>query len=352
MDFSDLKKDIPLSQLTTIKLGGPARYFYEFVSEEELINALLFAANNKLKIFILGGGSNVIFPDEGFNGLVLKNCIRFIESESNNNELIITAGSGVNWDELVKLNVDKGYSGIECLSGIPGSTGATPVQNVGAYGQEIKDTLVSVNTIERSNGEKKTFTNADCNFGYRSSRFKFQDKDKYVITSVTFNLKITEPEIKYMQLSDNLPEEFFNVNTGIEKKLSIIRKSVIQLRKSKSMVIDENDSDSVSCGSFFMNPVLNESEFNLFSLKAKDKHLIPPAFITGREYKIPAAWLIENSGFSKGYNYNGAAISSKHTLALVNKGCKTIDIIDLSRKIQESVLLKFGLNLLPEPVIL
>lgn len=349
MKFSNLKKNISLSELTTIKLGGPAEYFFEFTSEEELIEALTFSKENDLDIFILGGGSNVIFPDEGFKGLVLKNNIRLIDSNRNNDELLIKAGAGNNWDELVRLCVEKGFTGIECLSGIPGSVGAVPVQNVGAYGQEISDTLVSVEAIEISTGFKKTFSNEECNFSYRQSRFKSTDKNKYVITSVSFLLFRKEPEIKYKQLSEELPESYFAENTSFEKRLHIIREAVIRIRKSKSMVIVKNDPDSVSCGSFFMNPVLNEIEFNLFSESMKSFGYEAPFYKTGSEYKIPAAWLIENAGFKKGFSENGAGISSNHTLAIVNKSGKTADIINFAKNIQSAVIKKFNIQLLPEP---
>ncbi len=353
MEFSDLKKNVLLSDHTTIKLGGPAEYFYEFRSEEELTKAISFSKKNNLEIFILGGGSNVIFPDEGFKGIVLKNNIKLLDSNRNNNDLIIKAGAGNSWDELVKLCVEKGFTGIECLSGIPGFVGAVPVQNVGAYGQEIKDTLVSADAIEIQTGEKKTFTNEDCRFGYRDSRFKKEDKGKYVITSVTFRLKKDQPEIKYDQLSEKLPPEYFTENNSIENKLRVIRETVIRIRKSKSMVIDKNDPESVSCGSFFMNPVLNEKEFKMFSDKhGKDVPYFKNERNSGTQFKIPAAWLIENTGFTKGFTENGAGISSKHTLSIVNKGGKTGDIVALSVKIQQKVKEKFNISLLPEPEIL
>jgi UDP-N-acetylmuramate dehydrogenase len=354
--ISILKSDIQLSDLTTIKLGGTAKYFAQFNNIYELRELLQFAKRENLKIQIIGGGSNVIFPDDGFKGLVLKNHIKELNYAVNEHDVFLKAGAGNNWNELVSYCVNEGFQGIECLSGIPGSVGATPIQNVGAYGQEVSDTIVHVQAVRVEDLAIVNFNRDECRFGYRTSIFKQEQKDKYVITEVTFMLKLNkEPELKYKELSDevekNSANNFDYKNLSNSEKLKIIRDKVIEIRKRKSMVIDANDANSVSCGSFFMNPVLNEEEYkkleeNLFHFPIK-----PRVFQTEEGYKIPAAWLIENAGYHKGMNRNGAAISENHSLALVNRGCTTKQLLELAEEIQSKVKQFFGINLTMEPVV-
>ena len=248
-----IKENLPLSTLTTIKLGGNARYFISCESEEEIISALKYAKDNKLEVFVMSGGSNVIFPDEGFKGLVLQVNNKGIEFDDE----LVTSKAGENWDEFVAQCVDKGLGYIECLSGIPGSVGATPIQNVGAYGQEVKDSIVLVKAIDRDTLEEIEFLNADCNFSYRNSRFKSEDKDKYIITEVTFRLKKNcIPHLRYAELNRYL-NQFIDMETLLpgREKLTIVRNAVLEIRKKKGMVIDPKDPYSVSCGSFFTNPI-------------------------------------------------------------------------------------------------
>lgn len=351
-----LKSEIKLSTLTSIKFGGTAKYFASFNNIYELRELLNFAKNENQKIVILGGGSNVIFPDEGFDGLVLKNNIKELNYEinSNSNEVIFKAGAGENWDSYVKFCCEEGFQGIECLSGIPGSTGATPIQNVGAYGQEVADTIVNVQALRIEDNSIVNFNKHECGFAYRSSIFKKEQKDRYIITEVTFRLKLNSPpELKYKELKDEVEnDEKYKKLTDNTEKLNFAREKVIQIRKRKSMVIDENDENSVSCGSFFMNPVLSESEYKIFSDKIKDFQNQPRVFSSESGIKIPAAWLIENAGFKKGFSKNGAAISTNHSLALVNKGSTTENLLDLAKDIEEKVFEVFGVQLHKEPVVI
>lgn len=347
-----LKENVNLSEYTTIKLGGTARYFIDCYSADNIKKALTFARENNLEAYIMGGGSNLVFPDEGVNGIVIRNKILgIVFEEENGGYAAAVSGGGENWDELVRLCIDNGLAGIECLSGIPGSVGATPIQNVGAYGQEVKDTIVSVNAINKETLENITFSNDECRFSYRESRFKKEDKDKYIITSVTFRLKQNgEPVIKYNELQNYITENtsFTSLPPGREK-LAAVRDAVLAIRKKKSMVIDPADPDSISCGSFFMNPIISIDEFG--ALQSKLAGVQVPNFSAEKGVKIPAAWLIENSGFAKGYTKNGAGISYSHTLALVNRGGTAKDLLHLASEITAAVKEKFGITLQKEPVV-
>lgn len=357
----NIQENIPLDKFTSIKLGGKAKYFCDCKSVEDIKECLSFAGEKKLKIHFLAGGSNSVFSDDGFDGIVIKIDIKgIIVQDANENDVMVKAGAGEDWDEFVKFCVDNNFAGVECLSGIPGSVGATPIQNVGAYGQEVKDTIISVKVIEKASGKTIMFPKEDCLFGYRTSRFKTVDKDKYIVTEVIFKLrKNGKPVIKYPELEKYLKSKYEN-----NFSLQDVRNAVLELRKRKAMVIDEGDPDSVSCGSFFVNPILTNEEYEKFRRKIIDEMengkskiengeelSIPHWFVNGK-IKLSAAWLIENAGFKKGYIKNGVGISSKHCLALVNKGGKTSDLLELAEEIQTKVFEKFGVKLIIEPVVI
>jgi len=350
----EIKENIELKNFTTVKLGGTAKYFCECKTEDQLIECLKYSDEKNLKVHILGGGSNTVFSDSGFDGLVIKTGMKGTELHNDfKDNVIIKAAAGEEWDDFVKYCVENKYSGVECLSGIPGSVGASPIQNIGAYGQEVKDTIIFVKAIDRKTCKPVMFASEDCLFGYRTSRFKTIDKDKYVVTEVLFKLKKDgKPEIKYPELEKKLKEKYQDAVS-----LSVVRNVVIELRKKKSMVTDENDPDSVSCGSFFVNPVLSDSDFQKFFEKIEngnfknDKGSIP-FYKADNGIKLSAAWLIENAGFKKGYTKNGAGISAKHSLALVNRGGTTADLLFLAEEIQAKVLDVFGVVLVKEPVII
>lgn len=366
--MSEFKENIRLSDFTTIKLGGRARYFCECIDEEQIIECLGFAEKENLRLQVLGGGSNTIFADEGFDGIILKTAMKNITlfGKGGNDEVTVTAEAGVSWDDFVIFCTGQGFAGVECLSGIPGTVGATPIQNVGAYGQEVSEIITEVTAIEISTHNKIVFSNSDCRFDYRQSRFKSDDAGKYIITEVKFLLKRNgEPMIRYPELKKYLEEEHesgenekvnYNSLTKPIEKLKFVRNAVIEIRKKKSMVLDPDDPDSVSCGSFFTNPVLTNTEFQNFELRIKNSKLINPVieiphFVTDKGIKIPAAWLIENAGFKKGYKKNDAGISTKHTLAIINSGGKTNDVLNLAKDIEESVQTLFGISLAREPVV-
>ena len=353
----NIKENVKLSNHTTISLGGEAKYFAVCKSIDEILEALEFAQNNKLRIQLMSGGSNIIFTDNGFDGMIIKNDIKGISEKVNEDHVLISVGAGEELDEFVKYCVGKGYSDIECLSGIPGSVGAMPVQNVGAYGQETSEVLESIKVIDRNETDIKnikTFSNEECQFGYRMSRFKKSDKDRYIIVEVNFKLHINKlPEIKYKALGERLDQnDSFKNSDDIKSKLKIIRDTVISIRKEKSMVIDKNDINSRSCGSFYMNPVLNEDCFSKFSKVCSELQTEFPFYKSGNDYKIPAAWLIENSGFPKGYKKGGVGISQNHTLALINIDGTAKELLDLSDEIKSSVYNKFRIKLFTEPEII
>jgi UDP-N-acetylmuramate dehydrogenase len=348
------KKSIPLSEFTTIGLGGPAKYFFIARTNQELMDAVKYSNSLGIQFFIIGGGSNVIFSDQGFDGLIIKNEITGFELIDHDGYTELVVDSGEAWDDLVEKTVSLGLSGIECLSGIPGTAGATPVQNVGAYGQEVSDTITFVEGIDLESYEVKKFSNDECIFSYRDSRFKGKDKGRFFISKVGYRLsKLNEPCLKYEALNNEirLNHGDFDLMERI-MKLRIIRETVLEIRRKKSMVVDKDDPESRSCGSFFTNPILSVSEFENLKNQFSSELRLAPVFVDGEKVKIPAAWLIEKSGFSRGYSINGAAISANHTLALVNKGTTSKELLELSQIIMESVYKKFGIMLEPEPEII
>ncbi|MGH7488452.1 MAG: UDP-N-acetylmuramate dehydrogenase, partial [bacterium] len=290
-------------------------------------------------LFILGGGSNVLIADEGFDGLVLQIDLRGITVRA---EGLLYVAAGEPWDDVVSHAVANGWAGIECLSGIPGLTGATPIQNVGAYGQEVSETIIRVEVIERDTGRVVTLTNWDCGFGYRDSVFKKAAKDRYIVAGVSFRLKPGGvAAIRYPELQKYLDE-----HGADSADLQRVRDAVIAIRKRKGMVLDPSDPDTRSDGSFFMNPIVTATQFEELLGRAGPL----PHFPFGDQIKLSAAWLIENAGFSKGYVLGNVGLSSKHTLAIINRGGGTArEVLELVAVIQEGVRRKFGVEIRPEP---
>ena len=338
-----------LAPYTTLRIGGRARYFAVADSEDEVAGGLAFAMSKGLPIFILGGGSNVLIADTGFDGLVLQIALKGVvlsklHSTLDGNDspatVFVTANAGQDWDGFVEYCVESNFAGVECLSGIPGFVGGTPVQNVGAYGQEVSETIVSVRCFDRKIKDFVTLSNAECGFTYRTSIFNSTERDRYIVLSVTFALqKEGGPKIVYKDLI-----EYFD---GDQPTLSEVRSAVLTIRRAKSMVIDKDDPNSRSAGSFFKNPIVGREK--LAALQAEFGRL--PFFDFGDAVKIPAAWMIENAGFWKGFALGNAGISTKHTLAIINRGgASAADIISLKNKIQKAVEAKFGILLEPEPI--
>lgn len=347
-----IKENCPLAPLTTLKVGGAARFFVEAESETEIAEAVELAKKQNLSLFVLGGGSNIIVSDRGFDGLVLKIASKGIEISRQDSDVFVTTQAGEDWDNFVEFCVERDLAGVECLSGIPGNVGGTPIQNVGAYGQEVSETIQTVRVLERASGKILNLTNADCRFAYRSSIFNAAERDCFIVLSVVFKLKFGgEPTIRYKDLQ----QIFGNRKPDLRET----RETVLKIRQSKSMVINPADPNSRSAGSFFKNPVIGQAEFDettriARSLKLIDETGEPPHFPAGENsVKIPAAWLIEKSGFFKGYTKNGrAGISGNHTLAIINRGSASArDILNLAQEIQTRVVETFGVELKPEPIL-
>ena len=341
----EISENIPLAPLTTLGVGGPARYFTEAASEEELLDAIGFAREQGLEIFILGGGSNLLVSDDGFDGLVIKMALRGVDvSPPSRGKVIVEAAAGEEWDPLVAMCVDRGLAGFECLSGIPGLVGATPIQNVGAYGQEVSQTIVEVRCIDRDSLEPVTLANSECGFAYRTSIFNTTRRGRYIVTGVTYQL--TEGGAPYLDYRD-LKKRF----KGKTPSLVQVRRAVLEIRRAKSMVIDTADSNSRSAGSFFKNPIVSRERAD--EIAEAIGETVPYFTMTDGSIKIPAAWLIEWAGFSKGYILGNAGISQNHSLAIINRGGATADdIVALKDMIRHSVFSRFEIELVPEPVFL
>jgi UDP-N-acetylmuramate dehydrogenase len=326
--------DAPLAPLTTLRLGGPAKHLVSVTTEAELVDAVREADE---PLLLLAGGSNLVLPDAGWPGVVVRIETRGIARDG----AVLEVQAGEPWDDLVEAAVEHGLAGFECLSGIPGSVGATPIQNVGAYGQEVAETVRSVRVMDRATGAIEALAPADCGFAYRTSAFK--RSDRWVVLAVTFVLRraAASQPLRYAELARALDLEL-----GARAPLRDVREAVLALRRGKGMVIDPADPDTVSAGSFFMNPILDSDT-------AAALRPTPPLFPQpdGR-LKTSAAWLIERAGFTKGYARGRVAISSKHALALVNRGgASTAELLTLAREIAAAVRDRFGVQLQPEPTI-
>ena len=337
-----IQENVPLAPLTTIGIGGPARFFLRAESVDDVREGLEWARVRGLAIFILGGGSNLLIADEGFDGLVIHIDTHGVTVESEDEFAMVKVCAGEPWDSFVAFAVERGYAGIECLSGIPGSTGATPIQNVGAYGQDVSETIVRVEALDRTTGLVTWFTNWDCRFGYRSSLFKNYERERYVVLSVTFRLRRGgSATIKYPELQKYVDERGIAVDD-----LAGVRSAVIAIRKRKGMVLDPGDPDTRSDGSFFMNPIISAAQYEEFARVAPDA----PHFPSGKEVKLSAAWLIEHAGFRKGFVHGNVGLSSKHSLAVINRGGGTArEVRELVEMIQTKVRDRFGIDIHPEP---
>jgi UDP-N-acetylmuramate dehydrogenase len=303
---------------------------------------------------VLGGGSNVVFPDAGFPGLVLRVAIGGLSIREDRDTAEVAAGAGVVWDDLVEETVRRGLSGVECLSGIPGLAGGTPIQNVGAYGQEVADVLTGVTCLARDSLERTTFDAAGCAFGYRTSRFKREDRDRHVVLGVTFRLRRNAvPALRYPELAGAVSAKADVSRLPPADAVRLVRETVLDLRRRKSMVLDPGDPNTRSVGSFFLNPVLSREAFAELERRwlAMGGSGTIPTFPAPNGVKVPAAWLVEQAGFQKGHRQDGAGISSRHALALVNLGGTTAQLLALAEAIERGVREKFGVRLDREPVV-
>jgi UDP-N-acetylmuramate dehydrogenase len=355
-----IQENVPLAPLTTLQVGGAARYFAELRREEDVREAAQFAKARGLPLFVLGGGSNLVVSDSGWPGLALKIAIGGISSPNTNdatgNAVLFSVGAGVNWDDFVAQAVAQNCAGVECLSGIPGSVGGTPVQNVGAYGQEVADTIESVRALDLREDRIVVLPKPACEFRYRSSIFNTTERGRYIILRLNYWLKRGgTPNLKYADLQRHFAARLAEKKTP--PSLAEVREAVREIRRSKGMLIVPGDDDCRSAGSFFKNPVLSEAQFKDLAARAESKGLEIPSYPAldaqnfHLQHKVSAAWLVEHSGFSKGYAMGAAGISRKHALALINRGdAKASDIVALKDEIQHGVQESWGILLEPEPV--
>jgi UDP-N-acetylmuramate dehydrogenase len=367
----DVTERVALADYTTLRLGGPARRFVVAATEEQLIGEVRDADAAGEPVLVLGGGSNLVVADEGFPGVVVQAAAATVQGARAGDEVELTIAAGADWDEFVRQCVGDRLSGIECLSGIPGVAGATPIQNVNAYGQEVAQTITLVRAYDRLLDRVVTMTAAQCEFGYRTSTFKRHAAGgrgaalnpaaatgRHVVLGVTFRL-VVDPlsaPIRYAELARRL-----GVTEGDRVPLAAARETVLELRRGKGMVLDAADPDTRSAGSFFTNPVISADQFAALTARVSarpdrggDEVRIPHWIERNGAVKVSAAWLIEQSGFHKGYPGDGAPvrISTKHTLALTNPGFgSTASLIGLARQVRAGVLDGFGIELLNEPVL-
>src|ERR1700675_309864 len=350
-----IQENVPLAPLTTLQVGGSARYFAELRREDDVREAAQFAKTRTLPLFVLGGGSNLVVADSGWPGLVLRVAIGGITTQTTDasgNAVLFSVGAGVNWDDLVAQAVVQNCAGVECLSGIPGSVGGTPVQNVRAYGQEVSDTIESVRALDLKEDHMVVLPKPACGFRYRTSIFNTTERARYIILRVNYRLKRGgAPSLKYADLQNTFAERLAEKKTP--PSLAEVREAVREIRRSKGMLIVPGDDDCRSAGSFFKNPVLSEAQFKDLAERAESKGLEIPSYpALDAQRKVSAAWLVEHSGFSKGYAAGPAGISNKHALALVNAGqASAADIVRLEEQIQDKVQESWGIMLDPEPVL-
>lgn len=350
-----MEEDVPLAPLTTLRVGGPARLLARIESEDDLVAAAGLARERGLRVFVLGGGSNLLVADAGFDGLVLRIALTGESAaEVGPDEVECTVAAGVDWDAFVYQRCVAGLCGVECLAGIPGLVGGTPVQNVGAYGQEVAETIVRVRAFDLEAMAFREFTAAECGFGYRRSRFNSEDRGRYVVTSVTFRLRRAgRVKLNYADLQRHFAER---VAAGDSPTPIEVYHAVREIRQRKGMLLVEGDPDCRSAGSFFKNPVVPvEAVERVAAAAGVATEAVPhwPVAGTAGRTKLPAAWLLERAGFHKGYALGEAGISSKHTLALVNRGhARAAELLALRDRIQVAVAQRFGVRLEQEPVLL
>ena len=342
-----IQENVPLAPLTTLRVGGAARYFVSAAKEDEVREAIAWARQRQLPLFILGGGSNLVIADAGFPGLVLRIALSGIDNHLDHGKQIFTAAAGENWDAFVATTAAENCGGIECLSGIPGSVGGTPVQNVGAYGQEVAETITRVRVLDLERDEVRDLSNSDCGFSYRTSIFNGSAAGRYIVLQVEFSLAPNAaPHLEYADL-----KKYFDGKTA-NPSLGEVREAVRAIRRSKAMLLVDGDPDCQSAGSFFKNPIVTGQRYEELSARPAARGKTVPHFTGANgQLKVSAAWLVENAGFTKGFTRGQVGISSKHALAIVNRGGATAaEIVSFKDEIQHRVEDAFGISLQPEPV--
>ena len=342
-----VQENVLLAPFTTFHVGGPARYFIQAENQQQVTEAVEWAKSRSLPLFVLGGGSNLVVADAGWPGLILRIAIGGIEERSQAGRRLFQVGAGVDWDTFVAHAVGQNCGGIECLSGIPGTAGGTPVQNVGAYGQEVAETIHGVEVFDLETKALRMLTKEECGFNYRSSIFNSSARGRYIVLRVSYALVPgAAPRIEYADLKN-----FFASKTN-SPSLQETRDAVRQIRRSKAMLLVEGDPDCRSAGSFFKNPIITPAKYEEVSARPGARGEPVPQFPGGGgKMKISAAWLVEHAGFHRGYVRGNVGISSKHALAIVNRGgARAAEIIALQQEIQNKVTEAFNIQLHPEPV--
>ena len=339
-----IRDGVPLAPFTTLELGGPARHFVEAADEGAVVEALRWADGRELPVVLLGGGSNMVVSDAGFDGLIIRIATRGVAFETSGGEATVTAAAGEPWDALVAESVGRGLGGVECLSGIPGLVGATPIQNVGAYGQEVAETIRSVRVLERGSWQMRALSPEECGFGYRDSAFK-RDPGRFVVLAVTFALRAGgAPSLRYRELAESLAGEALPTLAGT-------RATVLALRAKKSMLVTRGDPNRRSVGSFFTNPIVEAQQAEAVAARAGDDGSSMPRWpASDGRVKLSAGWLIERAGVAKGLRRGPVGVSSAHALALVHHGGgTTAALIALAHELRAAVQTRFGVTLVPEP---
>jgi UDP-N-acetylmuramate dehydrogenase len=341
------RPDVALAPLSTMGVGGAARWYVEARDEDAVRVALEWAERRGLPVRILGGGSNLVVADGGVDGLVVRVALRGVTARETGRAIELTAAAGEPWDDVVRLAVEQGWAGLECLSGIPGLVGATPIQNVGAYGQDVSETVAAVRVLDRATRTVVSLDPAACGFAYRDSAFKSRTPDRYVVLAVTYRLRPGgAAAVRYADVERQLAAR------GIAKPtLRDVREAVLEIRRAKSMVLDPADPNRRSCGSFFVNPVVTRKEAERIAVTAGDAAMPRWPEPGGQRVKLAAAWLVERAGFTRGHSDGPAGISTRHTLAIVaHEGARAADVLRVARRVRDGVLARFGVRLVPEPV--
>ncbi len=341
-----IKDNYPIAELTTFEIGGKARYFAEPASLQQMTEVISWAHQSDLPIYPIGGGSNILASENGYPGILLRPNNQRIESQplEKENRVLVRADAGIIWDDFVAYTVERGWQGIECLSAIPGRVGASPIQNIGAYGQEVAHTIHAVEVLSLSDGTPATIPASDCHFAYRSSIFKTNFRQRYLITAVQFLLSPNKlPELRYRDLKNYFADK-------PQPSLAELRQAIIAIRRSKSMIHDANDPNHRSAGSFFLNPIIPQDKAQQLAQRYPQMPIYsaPEGFA-----KLSAAWLMDQSGFHKGFTLGKAKLSDNHNLCLVNTGdAQAEDIINLAQLIQQHVKDDFQIELIAEPNML
>jgi UDP-N-acetylmuramate dehydrogenase len=343
----EIAERVALAPHTTMALGGPARFFVHARYDADVRAAWAWARERHVPLRVLGGGSNVVVDDAGVDGLVIHVDTRGIDWRETADAVEVTVAAGEPWDDLVRCAVARDWAGLECMSGIPGRVGATPIQNVGAYGQEVSDTIATVHAIDRASGETVSLPAPECGFAYRDSRFKSGEPERWIVLGVTYRLRPGgAPAVKYDELAKHLA-----ARGPARPTLERVRESVIEIRRAKSMVLDPADPNRRSCGSFFTNPIVTPAHADKVAARAGVATMPRWAQADGT-VKLSAAWLIERAGFRRGERAGAVGLSTRHTLAIVcHEGARAADVAGFARRIRDTVAERFDVRLVPEPVL-